>query len=66
MEINLGIARIHAEILADLAVKGTLIGAHDLWIAATARYHDYAVLTTNVREFERVANLIVLGFDAET
>jgi len=66
IEINLGIARVHAEILVDLAIKGSLIGTHDLWIAATARYCDYAVLTTNTSEFKRVSGLMVLGIDAET
>ncbi len=63
IEVNLGIARIHAMILADLYAKGTMIGPHDLWIAATARYHEYAILTTNSREFERVEKLEVLAFD---
>jgi len=30
------IARVHAQIWAELQAKGEIIGAHDLWIAATA------------------------------
>lgn len=65
IEVNLGIARIHSMILSDLSAKGTVIGPHDLWIAATARFHDYAILTTDSREFERVEALQVLAFQAE-
>lgn len=65
VEINLGIARVHSEIHAELMTIGTMIGTHDLWIAATAIYYDYAVLTTNTREFERIADLQVLGFVAD-
>ena len=55
-------ARIHAEIHADLAKKGQMIGAHDLIIAATARCHDLSVLTDNVEEFSRVPGLNVIPF----
>jgi predicted nucleic acid-binding protein len=54
------IARIHAEIWAALAGQGQLIGAHDLLIAATAISHGCAVLTSNVKEFDRVPGLEVI------
>jgi tRNA(fMet)-specific endonuclease VapC len=57
-------ARLHAEIYADLAKRGQLIGAHDLIIAATARYHDLSILTDNVEEFSRVPGLRVIPFIA--
>ena len=44
-------APVHAEIHAELAKKGQIIGAHDLIIAATARCHGLSVLTDNVLEF---------------
>src|SRR3989337_473669 len=34
--ITTAVARVHAGIWADLATRGRMIGAHDLWIAATA------------------------------
>lgn len=37
------IARIHAEIYAELAQSGQMIGAHDLIIAATARHYDFSL-----------------------
>src|SRR5262249_61128661 len=55
-------ARVHAEIYAELAKKGQLIGAHDLIIAATARCHDLSLLTDNVQEFSRVPGLNVIPF----
>ena len=62
LDFTIGPARVHAEIYAELANKGLLIGAHDLIIAATARYHDFAILTDNVGEFSRVPGLRVLPF----
>jgi predicted nucleic acid-binding protein len=57
--IDLEIARIHARLTADLAVKKLPIGAHDAWIAATALVLGYSVATRNLREFERVDGLRV-------
>jgi tRNA(fMet)-specific endonuclease VapC len=41
----------------ELERAGTPIGANDLLIAATARAHGAVLVTHNVREFSRVANL---------
>ena len=38
-----------------------LIGAHDLWIAATALAHGMGVATANPRDFRRVPGLRVLA-----
>jgi len=43
---------------------GTPVGAHDLWLAATAVAHGLALATTNVRELERVPGLAVAGWPA--
>ena len=59
LPFDLSVARVHAQIYAELASRGQIIGAHDLLIAATALTHHYAVLTDNVREFGRVPGLIV-------
>ena len=61
---DLNVARVHARLFADLLLTGRMIGAHDLWIAATAVTHGHALLTTNLDEFERVAGLAVLAFPA--
>ena len=55
------VARVHADLWAVLRRRGEMIGAHDLWIAATAVAHDSGVVTTDVRDFGRVPGLRVLG-----
>lgn len=50
-------ARAHAQLWAKLASEGVLIGAHDLWLAATCIAHDLTMITANLREFERVQGL---------
>lgn len=58
--ITESVARAHADIWADLAARGDMIGAHDLWIAATAIAHGFGVATRNASEFKRVPGLRVL------
>lgn len=60
LPITTAIARAHAEIWAELENDGNLIGAHDLWIAATALSHGMDVVTANARDFERVPGLNVV------
>lgn len=60
LPITLAVARAHAEIWAELESNGNLIGAHDLWIAATALSQGMEVATANTREFERVPGLSVV------
>jgi tRNA(fMet)-specific endonuclease VapC len=57
LAVNLGTARIHARIGAELAGSGNLIGPHDLWLAAAAIAHGLILVTANLREFQRVAGL---------
>lgn len=59
LDVDLPTARVHAEIWADLAASGRLIGAHDLWLAAACVAHGLRLATLNVREFERVPALEV-------
>jgi tRNA(fMet)-specific endonuclease VapC len=62
VDFDVAAARVHAEIHAALSMKGQLIGAHDLIIAASARCHGMALLTENVHEFSRVPGLRVIQF----
>jgi predicted nucleic acid-binding protein len=62
LEFDLASTRIHAEIYAELAKSGQMIGAHDLLIAAIAHRHDLSILTDNVAEFSRVPGLRVVPF----
>ena len=55
------VARVHVEARAQLATRGEVVGAHDLWIAATALTHGLGVATGGARDFERVPGLRVLA-----
>lgn len=52
-------ARRHAQLWAELATTGTVIGAQDMLIAATALARGDTVATLNQRDFSRVAGLRV-------
>lgn len=58
---DLAIARLHAQLWANLQTNGRMIGAHDLQIAATALTIGFSVVTLNEREFGLIPNLIVLN-----
>ena len=47
-------ARRCAEIRRELERTGSVIGLHDLQIAATALHHDLTLVTHNTREFSRI------------
>jgi len=57
LAVDLACARAHAGLWAELRRAGTLIGAHDLWLAATCLAHGLTMVTANLREFERVPGL---------
>lgn len=54
------IARVHADIWAELAENGKRVGAHDMWIAATAMTFGFGVATGNAHEFEQIKGLRVV------
>ncbi len=51
--------QVYAELRAHLERAGTLIGPHDLLIAAHALALDLTLVTDNLREFSRVPDLRV-------
>ena len=53
-------AVIYSKIWASMSMAGTLIGLHDLQIAAVALHHGYRVATLNVDEFSRVPGIDVM------
>ena len=57
---TLDIARLHAQLSADLAAKGAKVGAHDLMIAATAVWLDYRVATRDCAAFPGISGLDVV------
>lgn len=64
LQIDLAIARVHAQLWANLASAGLLIGPHDLWLAATAVAQGLTLATGNLREFQRVPGLTVESWKA--
>jgi len=52
-----GVAIHYADIRADLAGKGNMIGNNDLWIAAHVRSMNKILVSNNLKEFERVQGL---------
>ena len=59
LNIDLAVARVHAQLWAELDAKGSPIGAHDLWLAASCVAHGHSFITRNAREFKRVPGLEV-------
>ncbi len=53
------IAREHARIFAELSASRVKVGAHDLWIGATALQVGFGLLTTNPRDFEQIPGLSI-------
>ena len=59
LPIDLATARTHARLWASLMSAGTIIPAHDLWLAASCITHGLRLMTGNVRHFKRVPGLDV-------
>lgn len=59
MEWSAQAAEHYADIHANLKLRGEMIGANDLLIAAHARSLKAVMVTNNVREFRRVKGLKV-------
>ena len=59
LPFDLDVARVHARVSAHLLATGQAIPQNDVMIAATALTHGYAMLTHNLRHFERVPGLVV-------
>lgn len=65
LAVDLPTARVHAELWAELAASGEVIGAHDLWLAAASLAHGLTLATANVREFGRVPGLQLEDWSAD-
>ena len=57
-------AEHYADIRADLKLRGELIGANDLFIAAHARGLGLTLITSNTGEFSRVKDLALENWAA--
>ena len=51
------VANIYAKMTRDLRFKGLLIGANDLWIAASAIEKNHPLVTRNTLDFSRIPGL---------
>ncbi len=58
LDIDLSVARIHAQLWAQMESEGNMIGLHDSWIAATALAHGLTLVTANLDEFNRIPGLV--------
>jgi tRNA(fMet)-specific endonuclease VapC len=63
LDFDTDVARTHARVWAELEKCGTMIGPHDLQIAATALHHGHALATLNGNEFQRVSGLRLVEVD---
>ena len=52
----------YGQIFSYLKSQGLMIGANDLWIAATAIVYGCPVVTANTDHFSRVPNLEILSY----
>ena len=57
LPFDLSTARMHARLSVRAASNGTVVGAHDLMIAATALARNLAVITRDEKSFPRIGEL---------
>lgn len=57
LDIDLSVARRHAQLWSELQRKGHMIGLHDAWLAATCLAHGLRLITRNARELQQVPGL---------
>ncbi len=60
--IDRSVAWHYGQVHRFLSANGMLIGANDMWIAATSRAHGIAVLTREVAHYRRVPDLGVIAY----
>jgi predicted nucleic acid-binding protein len=61
LPIDEEIARVHADVGAELAADGHQISTNDLWIGCTALVYDATVATRDQKSFSRIPGLRVLA-----
>jgi predicted nucleic acid-binding protein len=57
---DLGAARMHARVWAELAAKGVSVGERDLLIGATAMARGHSVATRDERSFAKIPGLAIV------
>lgn len=59
---NPEISWIYGEAFRELQADGNLIGANDLWIAATVLSRKATLVSNNRRDFGRITGLEIVGY----
>ena len=59
LPFDTGVSRVYGRLYAQLAESNQLLAEADLQIAATAVHHGLALVTGNLKHFERVAGLVI-------
>jgi len=62
LDVDVDVAIAYGKITHGLRERGLLIGANDLWIAATSLRHGFALVTADVEHFRRVEGLEVVSY----
>lgn len=62
LPVTRAVADKYADVVRALRVRGRLIGANDLWIAATALEREWTLVTRDTTEFSRVPGLKVMSY----
>ncbi len=66
LSFNDYIAEVAASILRDLKSRNQLIDYRDIFIAATAMFHQLTLVTLNISHFERIEGLGLLNISSES
>jgi len=62
LSFNSNVAAVASDIAKKLKTKNKIIEFRDIFIAATAIANDIPLSTLNVKHFERIDNLELIGF----
>ena len=62
LEYNADVGWQFGEIYRELKTAGQLIGANDIWIAATVRAYRVPLVTRNHEDFARISGITVLSY----
>jgi predicted nucleic acid-binding protein len=62
LDVTPEIAQIFGSLRAQLMDQGIVVSSIDMLIAATALYHDFTLVTHNVRHFEKIPGLNIVDW----
>jgi predicted nucleic acid-binding protein len=62
LSLDNSVAMVYRTLFRTLQSAGQLIGANDLWIAATAIHHNLPLVTSNKTDFSRIQALRILSY----